>query len=89
MDIAVYVICLACGLFFTLIGLKDDRLAFIGLVFNVVVVSDVFVNGLTEVIGYASGVPVTRSFGVDTVILIPMFYCVILLFGIIVRWRSR
>lgn len=89
MDILIYVICLAFGVFFTLFGIKNDYLSFVGIVFNVVVTADVFTNGLTEVIGHVDGEEVTRSFGVDTVILIPMFFVILLVLGMLLRWNSR
>lgn len=87
MDIVVFVICLAMGCFFTLIGLKNSWLAVISMSFNTVVSADVYVNGLSEVIGHNAGETVTRTFGVDTAILIPMFLAIICALGIFLRWR--
>lgn len=89
MDIIVYTLCLAFSVIFTLFGMKNDWLSVIAIVFNMSVVADIYVNGLTEVIGHSGGTPVTRNFGVDTVILIPIFFAVIGVFGILVRWRAR
>lgn len=78
------------GLIWVLLGLKHWFFAFLGVMFNVSVSASVFVGGLSEVTGYYGGVAVTESYGVDVVILLPMFFVLVGAISLYYRfWGGR
>ncbi len=90
LDVLVFAVCLVIGLVFTVFGFRKDLIAFLGIIFNVYVIFDVFFVGLTEGVGYVYGsINSTRSFDVGAIVLLPMFFVVVLVVGVVVRWRSR
>lgn len=88
MDIVIFAVCLIFELVFVLLGLKAWFFAMVGAVFGAVLSADLYANGLSEVFGYSGSSPLTRSFGVDTVILIPMLFTVVCGLALFVRFRS-
>lgn len=89
LELIVFVLCLGFGLVWVLLGLRWWFLGVLGMIFNFSVVVDVFVNGLTDVIGYVGGSVVEVSYGVDVVILLPMFFVVVGAVGLLLGRRRR
>lgn len=77
MDVLIFVICLCFGLILTLIGLRNSAIAIIALLFNLAAFTTALVDGLTEVIGYASSTAVTTTYDPYPAILLPAFFVIL------------
>lgn len=90
MEAFVLILCLMFQLvfFFLTLVLRDKQfVGVLGIVFGFYVISDLFVNGLTETIAYVGGEEIVHTYSVDAVILIPVF--LLLMTAVVLYTRLR
>lgn len=79
MDIIIFMIVTVFGLVLTLLGLYYKEIGFFAFILNMFNFGSLVTDGLSEVIGYnaTSGLPISRTFDLGVIAIVPMLFCVI------------
>lgn len=84
MEVFVFLVCMIFHLLLFFLSLGKPVVAILDVVFGSYIIGDLFINGLTEVIGYSES-EVVHTYSVDAIILIPVLVNVL---SMLFLWNS-